>query len=150
MVATRQTFNNLGRVMDDVHELFGQWAEEGAFSPLFDEDKVLLMRLAVHEWLANLVQHADFGEQTPEIILDVQPNGKRVRCVIEDNSRGFDLDLHIERRRQALDAFPDRGMGLLMLQAATEYLDYRRGENGHHRLEFSVAADQDPWLTIPF
>ncbi len=150
MVATRHRFTDLARITDDAHDLFAQWAEEGAFSPLFDEDKVLLMRLAVHEWLANLVQHADFGDRKPEILLDVYPNGKRVRCVIEDNSRGFDLDLHMERRRQALDPFPDRGMGLLMLQAATEYLDYRRGDNGRHRLEFSVAADQDPWLTIPF
>ena len=54
------------------------------------------------------------------------------------------------RREATLEAFPERGMGLLMLQACTEELSYRRIDEGWQRLEFSVSAEQDPWLHIPF
>lgn len=150
MVTTRHRFSDLDNVMDEVHSLFEHWEEDGLFEPLFDRDKIQLIRLAVHEWMANLVQHADFSDRTPEIILDLHPNGERVRCVIEDNSEGFDLDVKLLDRMNGLDKYPERGMGLLMLNAATEFLDYRRGTNGHHRLEFSVSADDNPWLSIPF
>jgi serine/threonine-protein kinase RsbW len=49
-----------------------------------------------------------------------------------------------------LEPFPERGMGLLMMNAATEYFEYFRSTVGLHRLEFSVSADLDPWLNIPF
>jgi serine/threonine-protein kinase RsbW len=147
---TQQHFRDLESVIDEVHALFDHWENSGIFSPAFDQDKVLLMKLAVHEWLANLVQHADFGGKPPEILLQVTPNGKRVRCIIEDNSKGFDIQSHFEKRRNELKVMPERGMGLLMLDAATEYMRYGQNGDGRHRLEFSVSADQDPWLNIPF
>ncbi|MCH8276677.1 MAG: ATP-binding protein, partial [Bacteroidetes bacterium] len=49
-----------------------------------------------------------------------------------------------------LEPLPERGMGLLMLNAATEYFEYSRSKNGPHKLEFSVSSDLDPWLNIPF
>jgi serine/threonine-protein kinase RsbW len=133
-----------------VHALFDHWENSGIFSPAFDADKVQLMKLAVHEWLANLVQHADFKDRTPDIRLDIMPNGKRVRCVIEDNSEGFDISNRMDERREALSGGPERGMGLLILDAATEYMHYNRDDSGRCRLEFSVSADTDPWLNIPF
>ena len=41
-------------------------------------------------------------------------------------------------------------MGLLMLNAATEYFEYSLTEKGMRRLEFTVSADTDSWLDIPF
>ena len=78
MKSTRQRFKDLERVIDEVHSLFAHWESAGIFSPTFDQDRVHLMKLAVHEWLANLVQHADFSGRDPEILLDLQPNGSRV------------------------------------------------------------------------
>ncbi|MFT5142101.1 MAG: serine/threonine-protein kinase RsbW [Rhodothermales bacterium] len=150
MNSTRQHFGDLERIIDEVHVLFDHWGNSGIFSPAFDEDKVMLMKLAVHEWLANLVQHAHFGGRTPEIRMDIKPNGKRVRCVIVDNSDGFDLGDHLQEKRDSLPTLPERGMGLLILDAATEYMHYHRDGESCHRLEFSVSADQDPWLNIPF
>jgi len=147
---TPQHFRDLESVIEEAHALFDHWENSGIFSPAFDQDKVQLMKLAVHEWLANLVQHANFGDRAPEITLELTPNGTRVRCVIEDNSDGFDIQGHIEKRRNGLKSLPERGMGLLMLDAATEYMHYHRDDDGRHRLEFSVSADQNPWLNIPF
>ena len=70
--------------------------------------------------------------------------------MIQDNSDGFDLEEKIQERENGLRALPERGMGLLMLNAATESLNYQRADDGMHRLEFSVSADETPWLNIPF
>lgn len=149
MTITRQCFSVLDEVIDDLHSVFAMWESNGALHPL-DPDTVQLMKLAVHEWIANLVQHAEFKTDPPEIILDVFPNGRSVRCVIFDNSVGFDAAYHLKNRMAKLEPLPERGMGLLMLNAATEYFDYSRSEKGLHKLEFSVSSDLDPWLNIPF
>jgi serine/threonine-protein kinase RsbW len=150
MEITRQSFTELNVVIDDLHDAFAVWEANGAFSPHLDPETIQLMKLAVHEWVANLVQHADFLDREPNIILDVYPNGRSVRCVIQDNSKGFDAAKQLKKRMENLEPYPERGMGLLMLNAATEYFKYQRAENGLHRLEFSVSSDLDPWLNLPF
>jgi serine/threonine-protein kinase RsbW len=108
------------------------------------------MKLAVHEWLSNLIQHADFAERDPAITLQVCQNGSGVHCAIEDNSRGFDLDGRLTARSEILERFPERGMGLLMIKACTRDLRYTQLTETRHRLEFCVTAEHDPWLNIPF
>ncbi len=150
MEITRQSFTRLEIVIDELHGMFEEWEREGALLSHLDPDTIQLFRLAVHEWVANLVQHADFAERNPIVVMDVIPNGRRVRCVIEDNSDGFAFPEQIDVQRNALTPFPERGMGLLMLNAATEYFEYSLTEQGHRRLEFTVSADSDKWLNIPF
>jgi len=150
MEVTRQSFSGLDVVIDELHGLFESWEQEGALLSHLDLDTIHLFRLAVHEWFANLVQYADFGTQTPEVTLDVIPNGRRVRCVIQDNSAGFCLLDKLEFQKQALKPYPERGMGLLMLNAATEAFDYSETEDGMQRLEFTVSSEADPCLNIPF
>jgi len=150
MEITRQSFTRLEIVIDELHGMFEEWEREGALLSHLDPDTIQLFRLAVHEWVANLVQHADFAERNPIVVMDVIPNGRRVRCVIEDNSDGFAFPEQIDVQRNALTPFPERGMGLLMLNAATEYFEYSVTEQGHRRLEFTVSADSDKWLNIPF
>ena len=150
METTLQSFKRLDAVIDDLHSLFEEWEREGALLSHLDEDTIDLFRLAVHEWVANLVQHARFDERDPEVTMDVIPNGRRVRCIIEDNSNGFPLEERLDTQRQALKPFPERGMGLLMLNAATEYFEYSESKDGRQRLEFTVSADSDPCLYIPF
>lgn len=143
-------FREPDSLIDRVHALFEQWETDGTFEPLLDAITLQRLKLAVHEWLANLMQHADFQGRTPDVELRLHTEGKYVHCMIEDNSEGFDLDGHLSARREVLDAFPERGMGLLMIKSCTENLAYRQLGHARHRLEFSVSADQDPWLNIPF
>jgi len=150
MESTRQSFSRLEGVIDELHSLFEAWEREGALLSHLDQDTVHLFRLAVHEWVANLVQHACFEDRLPEVTLDIIPNGRRVRCIIEDNSAGFPLEERMDLQRLALKPFPERGMGLLMLKAATEYFEYSESKNGRKRLEFTVSSDSDPCLNIPF
>ena len=150
MEITRQSFKGLDVVIDEVHGLFESWEKEGALLSHLDLDTIDLFRLAVHEWFANLVQFANFGDRNPVVTLDVIPNGRRVRCVIEDNSDGFPLLEKLEYQRTAMKPFPERGMGLLMLDAATESFDYTETPEGKRRLEFTVTSDADTCLNIPF
>lgn len=150
MDTVQHRFSDLNVVIDHLHHLFDQWSSNGFFSPLLGQDTIHRVRLAVHEWVANLVQHGDFRDRVPEIRIDVQPNGQSVKCIIEDNSEGFDLNINLQIRESMIERLPERGMGLLMLQACTEDLEYTRVENGLYRLVFSVSADQEPWLHIPF
>jgi len=143
-------FRDLNMIVDRVHNLFEQWKDENVFSSPLDEDTLHMLRLAIHEWVANLVQHAEFRDQEPEISINLMPSGARVFCTIEDNSLGFDLDTSLRVREATLESFPERGMGLLMLEACTDHLSYTQTEEGKFRLKFSVSADQDPWLHIPF
>lgn len=150
MEVTRQQFQQLDAVIDELHGLFELWEREDALLSHLDPDTIQLFRLAVHEWVANLVQHADFGGRQPEIVMDVIPNGRRVRCIIEDNSEGFPFPEQIDVQRNALTPFPERGMGLLMLNAATEYFEYSQTREGRRRLEFTVSGEADSCLDIPF
>lgn len=143
-------FHDPDTLIDRVHGLFEQWEADGTFSPQLDAISLHRLKLAVHEWLANLIQHAEFDHRTPEVTLHLRTDGRYVQCAIDDNSEGFDLDRHLSARREILDAFPERGMGLLMIKSCTEDLSYRQLGPALHRLEFSVSADQDPWLNIPF
>ena len=53
----QQTFTADPSVIDAVHDLFMRLDEAGAL-PL-EEFSLEVMKLSVHEWVANLIQHAD-------------------------------------------------------------------------------------------
>lgn len=154
-------FQDLGTVVDELHGVFERWEHDEAFLPPLDSFARDVMKLAIHEWVANLVQHADFGDRAPLIQLAVWANGESVRCEIADNSQGFDFDIQVARQHHKIvkSATPsDRGRGLLMMIACTEDLRYYQpmpaasadGHSGHHRLEFSISASKKPWIDIPF
>lgn len=142
-------FSDPDTLIDRVHSVFSA-LEKQPLPCWLDERTVHRLKLAVHEWLANLVQHANFEGRQPDIRVTVRPGEDGVECVIEDNSEGFDLNGHLDARDVVMDAFPERGMGLLMIRACTEHLSYTDLGDARHRLKFVVSSEQDPWLNIPF
>lgn len=111
---------------------------------------MLHLQLAVHEWLANLVQHARFSAGPPHVQLTVDEDGDAVACTIEDNSEGFNLDEALEKRRQGLSPLPERGMGLLILFACASEIQYDRNRAGRNRLHFVVSSEGEKTLNISF
>lgn len=151
MPSQTHCFTDLAALIDQVHLLFDQWEAQATLTPPLDLDTLQQLRLAIHEWLANLIQHADFEGRTPEISLKVSPVEGAVHCSIDDNAAPFILPAELERRAAALiDPFPERGMGLLMLQACTQDLMYQNLSSDRNRLTFRVSTGQDPWINIPF
>lgn len=135
-------FHGLDAVVDEVHALFASWAEQGTLDDTLNDDGLYVLQLAVHEWIANIVQHAAFGGRVPVIAVTLAQDGDGLRCVIEDNSDGFDFERQIGHQ-QALAAAPEpgeRGRGLLMLIACTEDLSYEQEASGRQRLGFVVRS----------
>ena len=145
-------FSDLDRVTDQIHTLFDGWVEDGTFASVLSADGVEVLRLAVHEWVANLVQHAHFPDG-PQIDLAVEAEGDGVRCVLVDTSVGFDLATQIERQQSILDAPApsERGRGLLMLVTSTDDLTYApAGVTGPQRLAFLVRNPGEDFFAALF
>lgn len=144
-------FTRLDHAIDEVHALFDAWAENGALDGSLDEDGASVLRLAVHEWVANLVQHAAFPAGA-RITLEIEPGKSVVRCAIEDSSVGFDFAGQVEQQHAILDAPApsERGRGLLMLITCTEALSFRPATDGHgQRIAFSVRTGTGAALFEP-
>ena len=144
-------YRDLALIIDEVHALFDEWVDEEQFSAVVDEFGLLVMKLAVHEWIANLVQHADFRGTTPEIRLCIEPKDHGLHCMIEDNSAGFDFREHLSQQEIAVQnpEPSERGRGLLMLIACTENLSYETASRGVQRLAFAIRTPVTPESLAP-
>jgi serine/threonine-protein kinase RsbW len=139
-------FDDLGRVVDEVHALFDAWIADDAFAGVVGDFGLCVMKLAVHEWIANLIQHAAFSGRTPEIAFAVYDEGDALRCVIEDNSDGFDFQAQLHQQAEAVHGREpgERGRGLLMMIACTKDLAYETAEEGRQRLAFVIRSPIEP------
>ena len=144
MTSVNYCFHGLNGVIDAMHGLFKEWDSDRVFYPPLDALALERTKIAVHEWLANLVQHADFGSREPEVRITLETKNSRVECTIEDNSQGFDVEermLTVETVFHELpDSFPERGMGLMLVVTSTEDLTYIDVAEDRHRLKFFVSS----------
>jgi serine/threonine-protein kinase RsbW len=138
---------NLSTVAGEVQAFFAdRIASANGAAP----DSLLHLQLAVHEWVANLVQHADFSGRDVLITLSLERTEAGYRVAIADTSAGFDFEERLEQRRRELTRLPERGMGLLMVHAAATDIRYER-DGTTNTLSFYVLDDGgDRCLDIPF
>lgn len=133
-------FDDFDQAIDRVHDLFDRLDDGGPFLELLGEDGMHVMRLMVHEWIANLIQHATFRGKR-EILLDLGIDGDAVRCTVEDSSLGFDFAGQIEEQQAILNAPSpsERGRGLLMLVTCAEDLEFRpAGAGARQRVAWAL------------
>lgn len=133
-------FTDFDRTVDRLHAICDAWSAEGAYSDVLGADGLHVLRLTLHEWIANLVQHAAFPDER-EIVLTIGVDGDALRCVVEDTSAGFDFAGQLERQQALLSAPApsERGRGLLMLVTCAEELEYRRAAPGvRQRIAFAL------------
>ncbi|GEM_PF-799972 len=139
--------------IEELHAWFGEWLEHPAFALLKEHDVFYRLQLSLHEWIANLVQHACFGVAEPAISIYVRfLNPLKVQCVVADNSIGFDFDHHIEqeRDRRNEEFFQERGLGLLILETSVSNLNYICSEQGINFLTFEISIHDTSCLNFPF
>jgi len=139
------TFNDIDLVTEQVHGLFDGWVQSTPPDDSLKRYGLLVMKIAVHEWIANLVQHAAFKIQPPLIRLVISPRSSGLHCLVEDNSEGFDFETQIaEQSRKLNNPVPsERGRGLLMMLACTEEFVYETNGDGLQHLEFIVRPPVD-------
>ncbi len=147
----KQRFSDLERALNTTHLLFEDWMD-GAPAPatLPDDETLQHARLVLHEWLANLVQHADFQERTPEVVIYVHPEQNMVRGTVVDNSEGFPMEHRLEAQTTNALPFPERAMGLRFISACTDTLSYDRTADGRYQFSFSILINHTPWLSNLF
>jgi serine/threonine-protein kinase RsbW len=146
----RYSFRNARSLIQEVHTLLDHDLPALDGLENVPTEHWLKLKLALHEWIANLAQHADFRGQPLEVSVSLTYVDHTFWCVVEDNSTGFDLTSRLLTQTKRLQACPERGMGLLMLQALSGELSYSIAEEGICRLEFSISSSGDAWLNIPF
>ena len=130
---------SLDKIIDRLQELFDQWEIQGIFPATIQPEMLHRARLATHEWIAHLVQHAHFAESVPQIALSVWVEDDRLCCQIADNSSGFPVEAYpSESLSDEYEVMPELGMSWLLIQACTRHLVYRPLGNQGFELEFSI------------
>ena len=145
-------YTDLNRALDDVQPLLNDWTRrlEDGSTPMPSTEHLRYARLVLHEWIANLLQHAGFSDRAPSISIHLSTENRHVYCSVVDNSTGFDLEHHLPAQEDAVESFPERGMGLRIIDACTDTLTYTSIEAGRHRFAFSIPSDHDPWMSMQF
>lgn len=123
--------------MSLLHETIDQWEQSLAVSDA--ESTWCYVRVVLHEWVANLVQHADFFERMPSMVVAVWRCDQGLCGFVRDNSSGFDLDDHLQGSLEDIPLrMPERGMGLLMLHDTAHLVTYTRNAPRRNTLYFCV------------
>lgn len=142
-------YTDLDRAIEDVRSAPKEWsATQGSDGP--DDETIHCACLVLHEWIANLHQHAQFQDTTPAVEIVFSFEDRKLSCSVTDNSEGFDIDAHLPDEAEEPDVLPERGMGLRIISTCTESLSYTPTEDGLHRFEFFIPSDHDPWLNTLF
>jgi len=150
MSVLAKEYSDLDRALDEVRAIIEGWSSslDGRAEPT--GETIQYTQLVLHEWIANLLQHADFADRSPSIRIRLSTEQAHVRGTVEDNSTGFDLVRRLPATEEPLDDLPERGMGLRIIDACTDQLSYHPTDEGLYRFEFSIPADHDPWLSTLF
>jgi serine/threonine-protein kinase RsbW len=143
-------YDDLDCAIDEMRDLLDGWIDDYGTADPRQQQSLRFAQLILHEWLANLSQHARFPERTPRVWIRLEPHDAAIRCWIEDNSTGFDLEKHLDGQQEAPRVFPERGMGLQIIDACAEEYAYEATEEGRYRFMFSISPDHTPWLSTLF
>lgn len=149
----KQRFSDLELALNTTHAFFEEWldaSEQTTADPAQGAHPLHHARLVLHEWIANLVQHADFQERTPEVLIRVEPDKNKVHGTVVDNSEGFPFEHRLETQTTNALPFPERAMGLRFIDACTDSVSYGRTDDGRYQFEFSISIDHTPWLSNLF
>jgi len=150
MSVLAKEYTDLDRALDEVRSTLEEWLDEQDEAAAPNAETVRYTQLVLHEWIANLLQHANFQNRTPTVEIRLASENRHVTCVVFDNSEGFNLVERLPSQEETMDNLPERGMGLRIINACTDRLSYTSTESGRHRFEFSIPADHDPWLSMLF
>jgi serine/threonine-protein kinase RsbW len=150
MSVLAKEYTDLDHALDEVRAILDEWRTEQAEDAIPDDETVRYTQLVLHEWIANLLQHADFHGRTPTVEIHLSTENRHVTCAVIDNSEGFNLSDRLPSKEETMDDLPERGMGLRIINACTDRLSYTSTESGRHRFEFFIPADHDPWLSMLF
>lgn len=149
-------YDDLDEALDSTRALLERLSSghEAAVQP--SPQAIRHAQLVLHEWIANLIQHATF-EEPVRLVVHVHADERFFYGKVVDTSEGFDLAACLRKQQDGADALPERGMGLRIIDACTDSYAYEQGgeqggeqDDDHFTFAFRIAADQSPWLSTLF
>ncbi len=149
MTAFTKKYTDLDCAIDEVQTLSDERPAAWCNGDV-DDETFHCACLVLHEWIANLHQHAQFEDVPPTVEIQLSCQDRQVFCSVTDNSEGFELDPHLPDKDDDFGSLPERGMGLRIIESCTDDFSYTPTENGLHCFEFIIPSDHDPWLNTLF
>lgn len=112
------------------------------------DDQCVRLDLCLNEIMANVISHGDPLGQKPRLLLDLavihNDEQGEATLTLSDSGMAFNpIDAQHKPRPATLDDASPGGLGLVMLKAFSDRLDYRR-ENDMNHLAVTVL-----WQSIP-
>jgi anti-sigma regulatory factor (Ser/Thr protein kinase) len=117
-------FQSDPRLLHVVRSVVGQMAALRGFS---EEDTQFII-LAVDEACANIIRHAYQGRTDGEIRISVAERPDGIEFLLADKGKPADPACFPQR---SLDEVRPGGLGLPLIQAVMDVVEYGRGENGN-------------------
>ncbi|MFB6099301.1 MAG: ATP-binding protein [Salinibacter sp.] len=149
MTTFTKTYTNLDRAIDEVRSIPDEWPAAQANEGL-DDETLQCVCLVLHEWIANLHQHAHFRTSTPTVEIRLSCRDRQVSGSVLDNSEGFEIEKYLPDEDDDPGALPERGMGLRLIKTCTDTFSYTSTEDRLQHFEFNIPPDHDPWLNTLF
>ncbi|NOR50106.1 MAG: ATP-binding protein [Desulfuromonadales bacterium] len=85
------------------------------------------LNLVLTEAMANAIQHANIGDPTKEVHIEISIIDQRLIIRVYDFGVGFDVKQYIEPRHP-LD---EHGRGIYLIHTIMDDISYRHTESGH-------------------
>jgi anti-sigma regulatory factor (Ser/Thr protein kinase) len=120
-------FKSDPRLLHVVRSVVGQMSALCGFS----EEDTQFVILAVDEACANIIRHAYGGRTDCEIRISVHEHQDGIEFLLADQGKPADPSCFPER---SLDEVRPGGLGLPLIQAVMDYVEYRRASNGGNEL----------------
>ncbi|PSQ96170.1 MAG: ATP-binding protein [Bacteroidetes bacterium SW_9_63_38] len=149
MSVLAKKYSDLDHALDEVRSVLHDWSRNLNDASVPRGETIHYTQLVLHEWIANLLQHADFADRPPSIEIRLTTQNRHITCSVIDNSEGFDLKKRLPEREE-MEELPERGMGLRIIDACTGELSYTSTGAGTYCFKFFIPADHDPWLSMLF
>ncbi len=142
-------YTDLDCAIDEMRSFSDEWPAALRNGSL-DDETIHCTCLVLHEWIANLHQHAQFRDAPPAVKIRLSNQDRHLSCSVTDNSEGFQIHAHLPSEDDDFESLPERGMGLRMIKSCVDDFSYTATEDGRHCFEFIIPFDHDPWLNTLF
>jgi anti-sigma regulatory factor (Ser/Thr protein kinase) len=106
----------------------------------FSEEDVQFIILAVDEACANIIRHAYKGRHDGQIMISCKEREDGIEFLLSDQGEPADVS---RWERRSLDEVRPGGLGLNLIYAVMDHVQYRHGEGGNELVLAKCLAPRD-------
>ena len=115
--------------MHAVHALIGEAVREYKLG----EELAHWLELTISESMINAIQHGNCCDPSKKATLTISSDGDVLEIIVEDQGKGFALDM-IADPTDAANLLKPGGRGILIIRSFMDEVDLSRSEGGGSRL----------------